>query len=110
MGFFNQGDINHITGDINFISLLLNKEKTINTILDTYSLKRLGGLKKTVFQIFWLKIPINKSKLIIAISKKTKAEIVKFVKLKSMLKVIDLSINSKFKTCISKKKIINQKF
>ena len=102
--FFNQGDINHITGDINFISLLLNKEKTINTILDTYSLKRLGGLKKTVFQIFWLKIPINKSKLIIAISKKTKAEIIKFVKLKSMLKVIDLSINSKFKTSISKKK------
>ena len=31
---FNQGDVNHITGDINFISLLLSKKKTINTILN----------------------------------------------------------------------------
>ncbi len=104
--FFNQGDINHITGDINFISFLLNKEKTINTILDTYSLRRLRGLKKVVFQIFWLKIPIFKSKLIIAISKKTKNEVIKFVKLKTKLKVIDLCVNSKFKTIISKKKNI----
>ena len=47
--FFNQGDINHVTGDINFISLLLDKKKTINTFHDTYSLKRLKGIKKLFF-------------------------------------------------------------
>ena len=37
--FFNQGDVNHITGDINFISLFLSKKKTINTILDHVFIK-----------------------------------------------------------------------
>ncbi|MBL0024751.1 MAG: hypothetical protein IPO98_06895 [Saprospiraceae bacterium] len=30
----NQGDINHVTGDIHFITLLMKKSKTILTILD----------------------------------------------------------------------------
>ena len=44
--FFNQGDVNHISGDINFISLFLNKNKTINTFLDCYNLRQFSGLKK----------------------------------------------------------------
>ena len=49
---FNQGDINHVAGDINYIAILLRKKKTILTILDFYSLKRLNGLK-SIFTIFF---------------------------------------------------------
>ena len=48
--FWNQGEINHISGDINFISLFLNKNKTINTFLDCYSLRRLSGLKRIIYK------------------------------------------------------------
>src|SRR6478736_1811443 len=32
--FRSQGKVNHVTGDINYIGLLLNKKRTIQTILD----------------------------------------------------------------------------
>jgi|TARA_B100000242_G_scaffold292789_1_gene269010 glycosyltransferase involved in cell wall biosynthesis len=95
--YFNQGDINHILGDINFICLLMKKKKTINTILDLYSLKRLSGIKKIIFKIFWLKLPLKKSRLIITISNKIKTELIKnFNTNKKLIKVIDVSINKKF--------------
>jgi len=76
--FFNQGDINHICGDVNFISFFLNKKKTINTILDHASLIRLKGIKRFIYYLFWVKIPVFKSAHIITISDKTKKEILKY--------------------------------
>ena len=76
--FFNQGDINHICGDVNFIAFFLNKKKTINTILDHASLVRLKGIKRFIYYFFWVKIPILRSAHIITISDKTKKEILKF--------------------------------
>ena len=60
--FFKQGDINHISGDTNFISIFLDKNKTINTFLDCYNLRHFTGLKKIIFKFFWFYIPIMKSK------------------------------------------------
>src|SRR5207249_2293530 len=31
---FKQGDVNHVTGDVNYLGLFLYKKKTIHTILD----------------------------------------------------------------------------
>ena len=94
---FNQGDINHICGDINFISLFLKKNKTINTYLDIYSLKRLVGLKKLIYRFFWIKLPILKSSYIISISQKTKRDLNKIYKISDKAKVIDLCVNQNFK-------------
>ena len=58
--FFNQGDVNHITGDINFISFFLNRKKTINTIHDHASFIRLKNFKKYIYYLFWMKIPKQK--------------------------------------------------
>ncbi|HYC30508.1 MAG TPA: hypothetical protein VEB42_16850, partial [Chitinophagaceae bacterium] len=42
--FFRQGKINHVTGDINYIGLLLNKKRTIHTILDCVFLNSTTGI------------------------------------------------------------------
>ena len=76
--FFNQGDVNHITGDINFISFFLNRKKTINTIHDHASFIRLKNFKKYIYYLFWVKIPIFKSAHLIVNSNKTKKELLKF--------------------------------
>ncbi len=105
---FKQGDINHISGDISFISFFFNKKKTITTILDNYSLFRLKGIKKKIYYFFWIKIPIKKSVKIIAISNKTKNEIIRYCKVKkNKIAVIDVCISSFFKKKI-KKKIIKK--
>tara|TARA_B100001250_G_C19796828_1_gene789114 strand:- start:1564 stop:2571 length:1008 start_codon:yes stop_codon:yes gene_type:complete len=101
--FFNQGDINHICGDINFISFFLNKKKTINTFLDTYSMYRLKGIKREIYKFFWIKIPVYKSNFIISISKKTENEIKKYLKFKKKSYVIEICAKKIFKKNIKKK-------
>ena len=85
---FNQGDINHISGDVNFISFFLDKNRTINTFHDCYNLRQYSGFKKMVYKFFWFYIPIKKSKYITTVSNFTKREIKKLVKTKKKIKVI----------------------
>jgi glycosyltransferase involved in cell wall biosynthesis len=101
--YFQQGDINHICGDINFISTLLNKKKTIVTIADNYSMIRLKGLKKLLYYIFWLKLPLFNCARIISISSKTSKEILKyFPQYKKKIVKIDICIQKIFKKNLRK--------
>jgi glycosyltransferase involved in cell wall biosynthesis len=79
---FNQGDINHITGDINFIALFLRKKKTILTIHDIGSALNKSWLPRFVIRLFWFVIPFIRVKYITAISEFSKTEILKEFKLK----------------------------
>ena len=76
-GYFKQGDINHISGDINFINLFFNEKTTISTFLDFYLLRKLKGLKLFFFKKFWVILPLRNSTFSIAISKHTKKELTK---------------------------------
>lgn len=71
-----QKKINHITGDVHWISLALKGNNTILTIHDIGGMFELSGLKKKLFFIWWLYLPIKKVKYITVISKKTKEDIV----------------------------------
>ncbi len=76
--FLNQGDINHITGDIHYVAAFLKRRKTILTILDCGMLHFSKGLKHRLFKYFWYKMPAGKSAHITAISQATKQDVVKF--------------------------------
>ena len=104
--YFNQGSINHICGDINFISILMNKNKTINTFLDFYSMRRLKGLKRLIYYIFWIKIPFFKSRKVITISNNTLHELKNLIKVRNKkdIHVIGVSIYSGFKKKFKSKK------
>tara|TARA_B100000787_G_scaffold3888_1_gene2945 strand:+ start:657 stop:1670 length:1014 start_codon:yes stop_codon:yes gene_type:complete len=96
--FLNQGDVNHICGDVNFITFFLNKKKTINTILDHASLIRLKGIKRFIYYLLWVKIPVFKSAHIITISNKTKKEILKYSMVnKNKITVSGVCIDSIYK-------------
>ena len=95
--FFNQGDINHICGDVNFITFFLDKKKTINTILDHASLIRLKGIKRFIYASSHL-YSILKSAHIITISDKTKKEILKYTMTnKNKITVSGVCIHSIYK-------------
>ena len=101
--YFNQGDINHICGDINFISILLKKTRTIVTVLDNYSMKRLTGFKKFVYYFFWLKLPLSRCCKIISISKNTTNELIKYLpEFKKKIIEIDVCIQKIFKKNVKK--------
>ena len=95
---FKQGDINHITGDIQYVAIFLKKKKTILTILDCGALIDFKGIKKYVYKKFWFDLPIRKSILITAISNATKIDILKNTSCKQeKIKIIYFLSNSKFK-------------
>jgi glycosyltransferase involved in cell wall biosynthesis len=70
-----QGDINHITGDINFIGLFMRRDKTVQTIHDARSLQRLQGLSRAIYKLFWLTLPLRRAGRTTVISEATRQEI-----------------------------------
>jgi len=96
--FFNQGDVNHITGDIHFSNFLLKKEKTILTILDGVSVIHSHGLKRILIKFFWYTLPVKKAQYITVISEKTKNELLELVDFpEERIVVIPCCISVKFK-------------
>jgi glycosyltransferase involved in cell wall biosynthesis len=76
---FRQGDINHITGDIHYVSYLLRRPRTVLTILDCGPLRRLRGLKREALRQLWYAIPARRVAAITVISQATKDDLVELV-------------------------------
>jgi glycosyltransferase involved in cell wall biosynthesis len=95
--FFRQEGVNHVTGDINYIGLLLNKKKTIQTILDCIYMQNNTGMKMVVYRLFWIRIPARRSRFITTISESSKAEIVMHAKCDpDKVKVIPIALSPVF--------------
>lgn len=71
-------DVYHITGDIYYAALLTPRAKTVVTIhdIDHYE-HTLKGLKKVLYGLLWLKIPLMYVKHITTVSNYTKNRLVK---------------------------------
>lgn len=74
-----QGKINHITGDITWCSFLLRKKCTIITIHDLGGMNELKGIKRRIFFLWWIYLPIQRSRFVTVISQKTKDDILQFL-------------------------------
>lgn len=78
---FNQKDINHITGDIHYITIFLSKKKTILTIHDIRSIIEGQRLKRMYMKLVWFYIPVKMVRIITVISEFTRRELLKHVKI-----------------------------
>ncbi len=78
---FNQVDINHITGDIHFVALLLKKKKTILTVHDIGSVLKGSGIKFKILKYVWFSMPFKRVQYITVISEFTKKEILQKFKI-----------------------------
>ena len=95
---FNQGDVNHITGDIHYVAALLKKSKTILTIHDCGMLHETFGLTHKLFKYLWFDMPIRKSEIITANSNATKHDLIHFTNCNAnKIKVIYVCISPEFK-------------
>jgi glycosyltransferase involved in cell wall biosynthesis len=74
-----QEDVNHITGDIHYIALLLDPRKTLLTIPDCVGMYRLKGLKQAAYKYLWFDLPIRRSKIVTAISAFSAGEVCRYI-------------------------------
>ena len=95
---FRQGDVNHITGDVHFLALLLRKKRTLLTICDLVSVHRLRGLRRAVFFFFWYWLPIKRSAVVSVISESTKEDLLQHVNVDpGKVRVIHCPVSDDFK-------------
>ena len=80
----NQSDVNHITGEVHFLSYLMRKKITVLTILDCVMMEKLSGFKRMIFWIFWLWLPEKRSGYITVISETTKIQLLKYLRCNSI--------------------------
>lgn len=76
---FHQGDVNHVTGDVHFLTYFLKKKHTILTIHDCVSVVHSKGIKRFLLKYFWYTLPAKRVQYITVISEKTKKEFLELV-------------------------------
>lgn len=92
-----QGDINHVAGDVHFLTYLLTKRKTLLTVLDCVFSQNPSWLKRSLLHIFWYTIPVRRAALISVISEATKTELLKHVKCDpARIRVVPVGISPGF--------------
>ena len=96
--FFNQGDVNHITGDIHYVAAFLKKSKTVLTIHDCGMLHETNGTKHQLMKLLWFTMPVKKAKIITVNSNATKKDLLRFVDCKpEKIEVVTICISPEFK-------------
>lgn len=74
-----QRDVNHVTGDVHYLTYLLSSRRTILTVHDLVMLRRLKGTARWLFWLLWYWLPVQRSSVVVAISQSTKAQLVSAV-------------------------------
>jgi glycosyltransferase involved in cell wall biosynthesis len=96
--FFNQGDINHVTGDVHFLTLLLKRKRTILTIHDCGILKNRSYFTFKILKLFWFTLPAKKSSFITVNSEFTKKDLLNYINYDpDKIKVVYVCISNAFK-------------
>ena len=70
-----QGMVNHVVGDVHYITLLLPRKRTILTIHDCEMINRASGLKRFILWLFWIRLPVARAGTVVAISQTTRDDI-----------------------------------
>ncbi len=96
----NRAAVNHITGDVHYLALGLPRDRTVLTIHDCHSLERLGGVKRWLLRLFWYDLPIRRSAVVTVISKETKRQLLRHVRVPdAKIEVIPNAISRIFQPC-----------
>src|SRR5215475_2515177 len=76
---FHSTDVNHVTGDVHFLTFLLPRHRTVLTVLDCILLTELSGWRWWLFWLLWYWLPARRSAAITVISQSTKRQLLEFV-------------------------------
>jgi glycosyltransferase involved in cell wall biosynthesis len=75
---WHQGQVNHVTGDVHFLTYFLRRRRTLLTIHDCVPLHRTRGLKRWLLWLFWFWLPARRCALISVISEATRRQVLDY--------------------------------
>jgi len=74
-----QGDVNHVVGDVNYLTLFLRRQRTILTIHDCVGLRDPRPVHRIVRKYFWYVIPAWRTGVITVVSEATRSELLRTI-------------------------------
>jgi glycosyltransferase involved in cell wall biosynthesis len=91
-----QGEVNHVTGDVNFLVFLLNRKNTILSVHGTFN-PNPSKIVQRLLELFWWRLPLKKVKYVTVVSNTLKKELInRFNCDKNKIKVIYNPLNPVF--------------
>ena len=97
----NQGDVNHVTGDVHFLTYLLDWRRTVLTIHDCVTLERLRGLRRWIFWLLWYWLPEKRCVAITAVSEATRQQLLRHLGCDpDKVKVIYNNVSEEFRPAV----------
>jgi glycosyltransferase involved in cell wall biosynthesis len=95
--WWNQGTVTHVTGDITFAAVFLNRHKTVLTILDCGILQRKKGIKRWLIKKIWFEWPMRRARWVTTISQSAANDLKALCRFDHRkLKVIPVAISERF--------------
>ncbi|WP_187970288.1 glycosyltransferase family 4 protein [Aquibium microcysteis] len=92
-----QSDVNHVTGDVHYLVLLLDPRRTVLTVHDLVLLGRLRGVRRFVLWLFWYWLPVRRCRAVVAISETTRQALIASVRCDpGKIRVIHNSVSAEF--------------
>jgi len=77
--FQHRGPVNHVLGDVHYLTWLLPTARTILTVHDCASLERLQGWRQRVLWLLWFWLPAKKAARITVVSEFSRDSLLKWV-------------------------------
>lgn len=97
---FRQGEVNHVTGDIHYLTFLLRKKKTLLTIHDCVMLERLTGIRRKLLFLFWYWLPAKRSALMSVVSESSKTELLRYLDYpEEKIRVVPNPVSKSYERC-----------
>ncbi|MFT3922631.1 MAG: glycosyltransferase [Myxococcales bacterium] len=95
-----QGDVNHVTGDVNFLSCLLRKDHTVLTILDCGRIDGRSDFRSRIIKLVWFQIPVQRCAVVTVISDAVKQNLLSHVRVNpDKVRVVPVAVPSQFQAC-----------
>ncbi len=92
-----QRDVNHVTGDVHYLTYFLDRRRTVLTILDCIALERSAGVKFWLLWLFWFWLPEKRCAMIPVISEATRQQVLKYLRCDpNKVRVIHCNVSDEF--------------
>ncbi len=94
----NQDQVNHVTGDVNYLALGLPRDRTVLTIHDCGMIDRVKNPAKRLFlKWFWLDLPVRRATIVTADSIATRDDLIRLTACDpEKIRVVPVCISSAF--------------
>jgi glycosyltransferase involved in cell wall biosynthesis len=76
---FRQGDVNHVTGDVHFLTYFLRRDRTVLTVLDCGRIAGDLDWRKRVVRELWFRLPLKRVRLVTVISEAVRQQLLSLV-------------------------------